>query len=101
MPDLAQFSQAGEAETVRYHFLAPLLLNEVQKQQRLIEAQAAMVKQQTERIAMLEKETARIAALEQQVAKVATLEQLTAKMAATLDQLQRNGGMTTAGLPLK
>lgn len=37
MPELVQFSAAGEAETVRYHFLAPLLLNELQKQQRTIE----------------------------------------------------------------
>jgi hypothetical protein len=34
MPELVQFSPAGSAETVRYHFLAPLLLNELQKEQR-------------------------------------------------------------------
>ncbi|MGZ5385667.1 MAG: tail fiber domain-containing protein, partial [Acidimicrobiia bacterium] len=39
MPELVQFSPAGEAETVRYHFLAPLLLNQVQKQNRQIEEQ--------------------------------------------------------------
>ena len=39
-----------------YQFLAPMLLNEYQKQQRTIAAQAA-------RIAQLEKQSARMAAL--------------------------------------
>jgi len=49
MPELVQFSPEGKAETVRYHFLAPLLLNEVQKQERRIA-------QQDEEIASLRKE---------------------------------------------
>jgi hypothetical protein len=49
MPELVQFSPEGRAETVRYHFLAPLLLNEVQKQERRIA-------QQDEEIASLRKE---------------------------------------------
>jgi endosialidase-like protein len=49
MPELVQFSPEGRAETVRYHFLGPLLLSELQKQQRRIEAQ-------DEEIATLRKE---------------------------------------------
>jgi hypothetical protein len=49
MPELVQFSPEGRAETVRYHFLAPLLLNEIQKQERRIA-------QQDEEIASLRKE---------------------------------------------
>jgi hypothetical protein len=37
MPELVQFSPSGSAQTVRYHFLALLLLAEVQKQQQRIE----------------------------------------------------------------
>ena len=33
-PDLAVLDEEGRPETVKYHLLAPLLLNEVQKQQR-------------------------------------------------------------------
>jgi hypothetical protein len=36
MPELVQFSPEGQAQTVRYHFLAPLLLSEVQKQSQTI-----------------------------------------------------------------
>jgi len=39
MPELVQFSSTGEPETVRYHFLAPLMLNELQRQQRTIDEQ--------------------------------------------------------------
>ena len=39
MPGLVEFTQGGEPETVRYHFLAPLLLNELQKQHETIESQ--------------------------------------------------------------
>ena len=41
MPELVQFSPAGEPETVRYHFLTPLLVNELQKQHRTIGEQQA------------------------------------------------------------
>jgi type II secretory pathway component PulJ len=53
---------------VSYHLLATLLLNEVQKDHRVIQAQS-------ERIAALEKETARIAALEKDAARIASLEE--------------------------
>ena len=39
MPELVQFSSTGQPETVRYHFLAPLMLNELQRQQRTIDEQ--------------------------------------------------------------
>ncbi len=40
-PGLAAHSANGKIDTVYYQFLAPMLLNEYQKQQRTIEAQAA------------------------------------------------------------
>ncbi len=56
MPELVQFSAAGEAETVRYHFLAPLLLSELQKQQQTIEQQARGMREQEEQIKALAEE---------------------------------------------
>lgn len=38
-PGLVARTPDGQSETVMYHFLAPMLVNEVQKQQRTIEAQ--------------------------------------------------------------
>lgn len=55
-PGLVVKTPDGQAETVRYHFLTPMLLNEVQKQQRVIASQAA-------RIDALEKQSVRMAAL--------------------------------------
>lgn len=42
-PGLIAHSADGQIETVMYQFLPPMLLNEVQKQQRTIEAQAARI----------------------------------------------------------
>ena len=63
-PELVVYGKDGKPETVSYHLLATLLLNEVQKNRGVMQAQS-------ERIASLEKQTARIAALEQQVAMLA------------------------------
>jgi hypothetical protein len=38
-PDLVVYDEAGKPFTVKYHELAPMLLNEMKKQQRTIEAQ--------------------------------------------------------------
>jgi hypothetical protein len=38
-PELVVFDSLGRPETVMYHFLAPMLLNEVQKQHAVIESQ--------------------------------------------------------------
>jgi hypothetical protein len=66
-PGLVAHSANGKIESVYYHFLAPMLLNEYQKQQRTIEAQAR-----------------EIAELKQQVARVATLEQQMARLNAAI-----------------
>ena len=42
-PDLAVFNDEGQPETVKYHLLAPLLLNEVQWQQRRLDESAEQV----------------------------------------------------------
>ena len=74
MPELVQFSPEGDAQTVRYHFLPPLILSEVQKQsqtiqelERTIETQRQQLEQtvesQHEQIRTLE---ARLQALEEQ-----------------------------------
>jgi hypothetical protein len=60
-PDLAVFNDNGTPETVKYHLLPTFLLAGVQSQQRTIEAQAAKIAGQNNRIEALE---ARLAAIE-------------------------------------
>jgi hypothetical protein len=48
-PGLVVHSADGQIETVMYQFLPPMLLNEVQRQQRTIDARAAELARQTAR----------------------------------------------------
>ncbi len=72
-PDLVARSANGEIETVFYQHLTPMLLNEYQKQQRLIETQTALLAKQTARVAALEKQGEEIAALKQELARMAAV----------------------------
>jgi hypothetical protein len=53
-PDLVVYDGAGRAETVQYHKLTPLLLNEVQKQHQRIGALEARIAALLERLATIE-----------------------------------------------
>jgi hypothetical protein len=68
MPELVVYGEDGKPETVSYHLLATLLLNEVQRDHRVMQAQA-------DQLAELrrdnETQATRMAALEQQVAVLA------------------------------
>jgi hypothetical protein len=85
-PGLVAHSADGQIETVMYQFLPSMLLNEYQKQQKKIDAQAAH----------LARQTAEIAGLKAAVAEVAELKQQMAHMARLLDQ--QRIGTVTAGL---
>jgi molybdenum-dependent DNA-binding transcriptional regulator ModE len=84
---LVAHSTDGRIETVYYQFLAPMLLNEFQKQQRTIQTQAAELTKQKLEIAKLRRQTARIALLEKQTERMATL----------LGRLETTGTISTAG----
>ena len=53
-PALVLFGPDGQPQTVRYHFLAPLLLSEVQQQRRTIEEQRALIENLLQRVERLE-----------------------------------------------
>jgi hypothetical protein len=53
-PDLVVFDKDGQPQTVRYHFVNAMLLNEVQKQRRTILQQQAEIKDLAARLAKLE-----------------------------------------------
>lgn len=70
-PGLVAHSASGEIETVFYQHLTPMLLNEYQKQQRLIDSQAAALANQNQRVAELEKQALEIVALRQELNRMA------------------------------
>jgi Chaperone of endosialidase len=53
-PDLVVRNEAGEIETVQYHKLTPMLVNEFQRQERAIDALGAQVDALQSRLAALE-----------------------------------------------
>jgi hypothetical protein len=59
-PGLVATGPDGRAETVMYHFLAPMLVNEVQRQQRTIEAQTSVIASQAARLESVEAELSAI-----------------------------------------
>ena len=93
-PGLVARSADGRIETVYYQFLAPMLLNEVQKQQRTIDRQIA-------RIAELEqdreRQTAEIAQLKRQTARIEALENQASRMGLLLGRLEQAGMIAAAG----
>ena len=54
-PDLVVYDDAGKPLTVKYHVMAPMLLNEMKRQRREHEQQLAAL---TARVARLEQESA-------------------------------------------
>lgn len=75
-PELVVKSEDGRPETVSYHLLATLLLNEFQKEHSIVQAQTAE----------LEKQTAELAQLKEQMAIMAKL----------IDRLDRQQAVATA-----
>ena len=71
-PELVVYGADGKPETVSYHLLAALLLNEVQKDHRVMRAQADRTETLEKQVSSLSHENklqaARMAALERQVA---------------------------------
>lgn len=69
-PSLVARNAQGEIEAVYYQHLTPMLLNEYQKQQRVIQAQAVELAKQTARVAALEKQAQEIVALKRELARL-------------------------------
>jgi hypothetical protein len=72
--DLVAYNREGSVETVRYHFLPPLLVAAYQAQQKTIAAQAAELREQKKANAALEARLTRLEAALSQT-KAAALRQ--------------------------
>ena len=66
-PDLVARSADGQIETVKYHLLGPMLLNELQKQNATIAAQKEQIQAQEQQIQSLEERLARVEAALQRI----------------------------------
>jgi hypothetical protein len=62
-PGLVAFDKAGEPQSVLYHVLPAMLLNEVQKQQRQIESQQQVIQSQQEQLKAQEERLRRLETL--------------------------------------
>jgi hypothetical protein len=67
-PDLVVKDADGQIQTVQYQKLTPMLLNEVQKEHKLLEQQEATVQQQAETIQQLQQQLAALPLLEKRLA---------------------------------
>ncbi len=77
-PDLVAYDEDGTPQAVRYHFVNAMLLNEVQKQRRLVEEQRVLV--EAERRANEEQKTT----IGRQASKIEDLEARLARLEAAL-----------------
>ena len=66
-PDLVVYGEDGQPQTVRYHLLTPMLLNELQKQNKVITAQQSVISTQQHQISDLQKQNV---AIQQQNAEI-------------------------------
>ena len=78
LPELVVKAADGRIESVQYHELIPMLLNEVQHQQQTLSAQSRRLTAQSQQLAELQAQNARLeaAVVQQHAALAARLEQL-------------------------
>ena len=69
VPELVPLDEEGNPLSVNYQMLTPMLLNEMQKQQRTDEGQAVVIEEQRQVIAAL---SARLEEIEQKLAAAPT-----------------------------
>src|SRR5579859_2478213 len=82
-PGLVVFDEDGKPETVRYHFVNAMLLNEVQKQRRLIE-------QQQEEIEQLRKNEEQQVTIARQQAEIQSVQQQLNQMLLRLAAVEKS-----------
>src|SRR5262249_48389285 len=100
-PELVVRGAKGEGESVQYHELIPMLLNEVQHQQRKQEAQAQQLSAQSQQLSaqaqQLSVQSQELVELKAQNERLqAALMQQAAAMAARLERLEAGAAYNTA-----
>ncbi|MEQ1558615.1 MAG: tail fiber domain-containing protein [Methyloglobulus sp.] len=115
-PDLVAYGADGKIETVQYHKLTPMLLNEVQRMNRSLDADNLkiskqdkqlttahqLIQQQAQEIVGLKQQADKVASLEQQVTALKTQGQAIAALTSRLSRMEANQsvGLLEAGTRL-
>jgi len=93
-PELVTRDLNGRIDGLRYEELAPMLLNEIQKEQATVAAQAASIASLEEKhdadAIRIEQQAAKVASLEQKVAQVDDLER---QLSAVVQELKARNGL--------
>src|SRR5262249_17778267 len=85
-PELVTKGADGKVESVQYHELIPMLLNEVQRQQQKLEAQSQQLSAQSQELVELKAQNEHLQA---------ALVQQTTALAARLEQLEKAPHLAT------
>ncbi len=93
-PELAVYNQDGQPESVAYHLLPTLLLNELQKQHQVISAQAQQLAAEHDHVNAL---TQQLAAQDQRIAEQAVEAKELQSLKARLADLERLTSRLIAG----
>ena len=110
-PELVVYNKDGQPETVAYHLLSGLLLNELQKehkqvqeqteqlaaQNKLLAEQTKQIAEQNKQIAELKTQAADVAALKQQVSELNQLRAQIDELRRLTAQLASQSGKPAAG----
>ena len=72
-PDLVVYDRNGQVETVAYHLLTPLLLNELQKERQTTAALSRQVAEQNARLAALSERVDEVKVLKAQIEELKRL----------------------------
>src|SRR5262249_32729936 len=86
-PELVTKGADGKVESVQYHQLIPMLLNEVQHQQQKLDTQAQQLTAQAQELAALKAQAQQVTVLKAQVQEVAELK-------ARLERLEQGASRT-------
>jgi hypothetical protein len=100
-PDLVVKNADGQIQTVQYQKLTPMLLNEVQKEHKLLEQQEKTIEQQSETIQRQEQSAAQQAETIQRLEKQLSALPLLEKRLAALEAAQPSSTMLESRLETK
>jgi len=92
-PDLVQYDpKTGQPQTVYYHLINAMLLNEVQKQQKELSALKEQNKEQEQRISAVEEQSKEFSALKEQAGELAALKEQVRQLSALVEQNKESSG---------
>jgi septal ring factor EnvC (AmiA/AmiB activator) len=92
-PDLVQYDpKSGQPQTVYYHLVNAMLLNEVQKQQKELSAFKDQVKEQEKKLSALKDQSEELSALKEQGKELSALKEQVRELSTLVEQNKGSSG---------